>query len=390
MVERISLAMLSMLVCLTTARAAGVRVERVPNSGLQPQAAVDATGTLHLIYLKGDPARSDIFYVRSSDGAKTWSDAIRVNSAPGAAIAMGTVRGAHLALGRNGHVHVAWMGSQSAEPKGPANSTPMLYAQLAPGAKSFTPQRNVIAAHPGLDGGGSIAADDRGNVFIAWHAPTTKGGDEADRRVWVAQSTDDGKTFAPESPLSPDPTGACGCCGMRLFAANGRVFALYRSATEHVHRDIYLLSTTVPLGQANAPRAASEKVSPMNAGKCIMSTAAFGSRGTTTIAAWENDGQIEFGRIDAKTGKIDRATPIPGKGGNRKYPSIAVADDGRFLIAWAEGTGWNKGGSVAWQVFDAEGKPLAGEKGSAAGLPAWGSPAAVVGTGRSRDWLVLY
>jgi len=46
------------------------------------------------------------------------------------------------------------------------------------------------------------------------------------------------------------------------------------------------------------------------------------------------------------------------------------------LLVWAEGTGWEKGGAVAWQLFDPSGKPTA-EKGRADGVPVWGLVAAV-------------
>jgi hypothetical protein len=36
--------------------------------------------------------------------------------------------------------------------------------------------------------------------------------------VFVAHSTDDGKTFARERLATGKPTGACGCCGMKSFA----------------------------------------------------------------------------------------------------------------------------------------------------------------------------
>jgi hypothetical protein len=43
---------------------------------------------------------------------------------------------------------------------------------------------------------------------------------------------------------------------------------------------------------------------------------------------------------------------------------------GETLLVWAEGTGWKKGGSVAWQMFDKDGKPMA-EQGTRDGLPVW-------------------
>ena len=62
---------------------------------------------------------------------------------------------------------------------------------------------------------------------------------------------------------------------------------------------------------------------------------------------------------------------------NRKHPSVAVDRDGRLLIAWAEDTGWEKGGSVAWQLFDRELRPVPNAAGRADGLPVWSLPAAV-------------
>ena len=65
-----------------------------------------------------------------------------------------------------------------------------------------------------------------------------------------------------------------------------------------------------------------------------------------------------------------------GHGGNRKDPALATNKDGQFILTWTEGTGWNKGGTVAWQVYDREGKPL-GHPGRSEGLPAWSMPAAI-------------
>src|SRR5205085_8576465 len=79
---------------------------RTPDDGLQPQAIVDSKGCLHLIYLKGEPQACDVFYVRREAGQTNFSTPLRVNSQPGSAIALGTVRGAQLAVGRNGKIHV--------------------------------------------------------------------------------------------------------------------------------------------------------------------------------------------------------------------------------------------------------------------------------------------
>lgn len=41
-----------------------------------------------------------------------------------------------------------------------------------------------------------------------------------------------------------------------------------------------------------------------------------------------------------------------------------------MLLVWTEGTGWQKGGWLAWQLYDRSGKPTAeGKKLSA--IPTW-------------------
>src|SRR5258708_673343 len=104
-------ALFVLIASLSTGLAAPkVSLVRTPDSGIQPQAAVDAQGTVHLIYYKGDSGAGDIFYVRQSAAAEEFSKPIRVNSQTGSAIAAGSIRGAQLAVGKNGRVHVAWDG----------------------------------------------------------------------------------------------------------------------------------------------------------------------------------------------------------------------------------------------------------------------------------------
>jgi hypothetical protein len=59
----------------------------------------------------------------------------------------------------------------------------------------------------------------------------------------------------------------------------------------------------------------------------------------------------------------------------RKHPVVALNGKGELLFAWTEGTGWNRGGALAWQVYDASGRPQ--EQGRLPGaVPVWGLAAA--------------
>lgn len=344
-----------------------VTLERTPDGGIQPQAAVDEKGTLHLIYFKGAPGAGDIFYVRRQARADNFSNPVRVNSRPGSAIAMGSVRGAHLALGRGGRVHIAWMGSKAAEPKAIGDAAPMLYTRMNDEGTAFEPQRNVVQYATGLDGGGSVAADQAGNVYVAWHAGEEAQGDKA-RQVFVAVSGDDGKTFEREAPASGIEKGACGCCGMRAFAgSDGTLHILYRAATNGIDRDMYLLTSE--------DKGASFKISRVHEWRleaCPMSTAAIGEVGNGVRVAWETNGQIYYTGASALTPSAGSRliSAAPGDGVRRKHPAMVMNSRGEMLLIWTEKTGWQKGGALRWQIFDRDGRPAA-NTGSAEGVPVW-------------------
>ena len=370
---------------------AQVRVLRVPDGGMQPQAVLDDRGTLHLVYFKGDPSAGDLFYVTSGD-LRTFSSPVRINSQPGSAVATGTIRGAQIALGRRGILHVAWNGSSQARPKGPEDptmagspytGTPMPYSRLVPGRETFEPQRNLITRTVGLDGGGSIAADGAGNVYVAWHARSrSEPSGETNRRVWLTHSSDDGAHFSAEEPINQRRTGACSCCGMALHATrDGHLYGLYRAATEKIHRDIYLFSAALP---STNPTFALTKLDEWQLNGCPMSSASIASFGDRAYGAWETRGQVFFARLDRTPG--GRIVAAPGPAGMRKHPRLAVGTS-RLLMCWTEGTGWNRGGGLAWQLLERSGTPI-GPTHRLGAVPAWSFAAVVSET--DGGFLLIY
>ena len=365
-------ALCSALLAIGTASAAEVRLQRAPGGALQPQAVTDARGVLHLVYLKGGPRECDVYYSRREPGKADFSAPLRVNSQPGSAIAVGTIRGAQFALGKGGRVHIVWNGSGQAEPKPATKSSPLLYTRLNVAGTAFEPQRNLISNTLHLDGGGTVAADAEGNVFALWHAaPSDNQGGETSRAVFLARSRDDGKTFEGERAISPEASGACGCCGMRAFAdAQGHVFALFRTASTALNRDMMLL-----VSRDKGERFTGDYVHRWRVGQCPMSSEAFTESGGRVFGAWETAGPVQFAALDAKTVKSGppSSPAVMVKG---KHPAMAVNKSGETLLVWTEGTAWQRGGALAWQVFGPDGKPAA-EPQRRDGVPAWGLAAAV-------------
>ena len=356
-----------------------VELKRVPDGGIQPQVAVDRNGTVHLVYFQGDPFEGDLFYARSNDG-ENFSPPIRVNSVPGSAVAIGNIRGARITSGRNGNVFVVWNGSSKLG--NPAlGRTPVLFSRFDKTHAAFEPERNLIHTAHGIDGGSGIAADQEGRVYVFWHAPIPGQHGEAFRRVWMARSEDDGKSFEPERIAWDRPTGACGCCSLNAYAdPGGRIYVLFRSAQEVVHRDMYLLEST-----DHGSSFKGSNISKWNVGYCVMSSEAFATGTTGAFAAWESEKQVHFGRIDAETATVGD-TPASMNGTDEKYPSLAVNQEGFLLVSWTEGMGWKRGGSLRWQTYK-EGEPV-GKPGRADGVPVWSVIAAYAR--RNGNFVVLY
>jgi hypothetical protein len=101
----------------------------------------------------------------------------------------------------------------------------------------------------------------------------------------------------------------------------------------------------------------------------------FAENANIIVGAWETGGQVYWTRIDEQ-GTAGDPISAPGEGKGRKHPRLAVNDKGGVLLVWTEGTGWQTGGSLAYQLYDREGRP-AGETEWVSGIPAWSFAAPV-------------
>ena len=89
------------------------------------------------------------------------------------------------------------------------------------------------------------------------------------------------------------------------------------------------------------------------------------------MQAWETDGQVYYARGGQSP------IPAPGNPGKRKHPVVIANARGQVLLVWTEGTGWNQGGDLAWQLFDPQDVPSGKSEQRKNVIPVWGSATAV-------------
>jgi hypothetical protein len=152
---------------------------------------------------------------------------------------------------------------------------------------------------------------------------------------------------------------------MKAFVdATENVYVLFRGAADKFNRDEILL-----ISRGRGADFSIAHSHPWKIASCPMSSAAFGQTKGHILAAWETESNVYFSRINTKTFTVAKPHSPPGAG-KRKHPLVLGNARGEVLLAWAEGTGWARGGTVAWQAYDADGQPTS-KKGRADGLPAW-------------------
>jgi hypothetical protein len=355
----IAVSVSGLLMWIVSLTSAAPVLTRVPDGGIQPQALATQNGITHLVYFKGKPEGGDLFYATRAPGATNFTSPIQVDSKPGSAVAIGTIRGAQIAAGKSGRIHIVWNGASEYKTNA---GVPLFYTRLNSDGTGFEPERNVMTWTKGLDGGASIAADRNGDVYIVWHGMSESAAGEEERAVFLARSNDDGRTFERERRINSENSGACACCGLKAFVnAAGNMYVLYRAARGGMDRDEILLCST------NGARTfAAVLDEPWKTGTCPMSSAWLSEAGKSLLAGWETKGQVRFQILGAS----DSSSIAPASASvNQKYPVCAMNTNGQMLLAWCEGIKWGNRGTGRWRILNERGTVQ--EQGSMRDLPSW-------------------
>jgi len=322
---------------------ADVRLIRTPNNGQVPDAALDSRGTLHLTY--GIRLGGDAFYVQSADGGKTFAKPVKLNQRAGTVTA-GMERGPHVAVGKDGVIHAAWLGYYK-------NGGGAWYTRSTDGGKTFEPERALEDPRYGLDNA-ALAADEQGNVFVLWTggipgAPKDPDTDTASPIV-IVRSTDNGRTFSKNEILKsnhPVSLYACGCCRLEAHLAGENLYVGFRGGYKGL-RDPWLL---IGKKSENDFRCVPIHEDKWKTGCPMQGMPVRLDAKGRILYSWMSRGRVYWTMsTDGKSFRDPISTPEEGKG-KQSFPLALANAKGEVLFVWAQD------GEVCWAIYTADGAP---------------------------------
>lgn len=312
-----------------------VRTLALPNGGQPVSAKVDSKGTIHVLY--DSPAGPG--YMASTDNGKTFGKPIAVvdheSRKPGLEF-----HAWDMAVGKGDRVHVA-LGTNAWKLKLPKEEWGCFYASLDPGAKSFSPLRNINGKP---SEGFSLAADKEGRVTACWLSG----------KLYANVSRDRGETWDKTVEINPD-YNPCDCCTTSAtYGADGKLAVLYREETNN-ERDMFLVLWDQVQNKTSRTRVSgtSWKIEA-----CPMSYYQVSPNKDGYVAIWPTKNQIYFAHLERQGAPTKLAEiKTPGQSGMRTGMFALNATNGRTLVAWKNEN------QLGWQIYDERGQP-AGTPGS--------------------------
>lgn len=216
----------------------------------EPVIAPAGDGSFYVAWVNHDAKQADVMLARFNNAGEIQGPAVRVNRQAGAATAW---RGDQpsLAVAADGAVHVLWTARVNA---GEKHGTDVYLSSSTDRGQSFTTEVRVNDDKaPGPHGMHSLAVAADGRIYAAWldernvHVPKpSKKGEghhmESNRDVYLAFSTDGGRSFSANKKVASD---ACPCCKTALtVSSEGTVYAGWRQVLPGSFRHIAVAGST--------------------------------------------------------------------------------------------------------------------------------------------------
>ncbi len=314
----------------------------------KPFIVPDKRAGFYLVFIERINNVSNVLLRHTADG-KVFSKPVRVNDREGDA----TVRNENppkVAVAPNGDVYVCWA-NERGRWKGNIR-----FARSTNGGRSFSPGVTLNSdgnAEPAGHAFQSLAVDKQGRIYVAWIDERNKQKEDRGGEIWLAVSTDRGKTFSPDRRILTD---VCECCRTNLQVdAAGNLYLSYRTVprTGPMYRDT-IVARSQDGGKTFKTTLASEDKWEIAGCPVAGPSFSFDPAGNLT-AVWFIGGGVRPGLYYATS--ANRGTSFgprqlldPQQKIGKHTHTVSLAD-GKVLVAWDEAA--DKTVSL-WGVLDPE------------------------------------
>lgn len=304
----------------------------VGDGNFNPYVVSDGRGGFYLAYIQRASGTSNVMLRHSSDG-KAFSDPVRVNDREGDA----TVRNENppkVAVSAGQEVYVCWA-NERAKWKGDirfARSTDGGRTF----SKAITLNSDA-AGEPTGHAFQSVAVDDKGGVYVAWIDERNKKVTDRGAEIWMRTSTDGGKTFSGDRKILSDVCECCRT-NIQIDSA-GRLYLAYRTvpASGRMYRDI-IVARSLDGGKSFIPVRVSADGWEINACPVTGPGMSIGRDGKITVV-WFTGGErqgLYYTTSNDKGASYSPRRMIETSRNLGKHAQTAALPNGKVFIAWDE------------------------------------------------------
>jgi hypothetical protein len=198
-----------------------VIAEAIISGAKQPQVVVDEAGTVFVAFGAGQ----DIYICKSVDGAKTYSQPIRVAHVPG--LALGMRRGPRI-VASNGWLVISAISHESGE---------LLSWRSDDGGELWSEATNLVDAKDSArEGLHAMTVGPNGMILVAWLDHRHEGA-----QIFGSVSKDGGRTWKPNHQIYVSPSGTvCECCHPSVaIGPSNEIYVMWRNSIAG-NRDMYV------------------------------------------------------------------------------------------------------------------------------------------------------
>ncbi|MDQ3009156.1 MAG: glycoside hydrolase [Acidobacteriota bacterium] len=338
-----------LLVCCTTGSGQTHQHGMTPTTGngqFNPFVISDNRGGFYLAYIERTNNVCNVMLRYSTDG-KTFSAPVRVNDLDGDA----TVRNENppkLAFAPNGNVYVSWANERG---RWKGNIRFARSTDGGKTFSQAIALNSDAGGEPAGHAFQSIAMDAKGKIYIAWIDERNKKPGDRGAEIWLSTSSDGGKSFSRDRRILSDVCECCRTT--LQVDASGRVFLSYRTVPPAgpMNRDI-IVARSEDGGKTFTPIVVSQDGWELNGCPVVGPTLTIDAAGTLAVVWFVGDGKRPglYFTASSDHGKGFSARQLlDGNQRLGKHAHTVRLSNGKTLVAWDDSA--EKSFSI-WGVLD--------------------------------------